>query len=146
MSKNCPVCGNPVGTDDAACPSCGYKLLGTTQRFAPVTMAGEEVPAPRKASGRAMLRVVRGPQTGMAFALRDAPLSVGRSPQCDVFLNDMTVSRQHATISRTGAGYVITDEHSFNGVWVNNASAESHVLREGDVVQIGAFCLLYQEE
>ncbi len=146
MSENCPVCGNPVGAADALCAACGYKLLGTTQRFAPVTLADEPLPARGKAPGHAALRVVRGPQTGTVFALEDAVLSIGRSPQCGIFLNDMTVSRQHATVRRTDAGHVITDEHSFNGVWVNNESAESRLLQAGDVIQIGTFCLLYQEE
>ena len=100
----------------------------------------------RQGPGRAALRVVRGPQTGTTFTLDDDLLSIGRSPQCGVFLNDMTVSRQHATIMRTERGRLITDEHSFNGVWVNNENVDAHLLQAGDIIQIGAFCLLYQEE
>ncbi len=93
MSENCPVCGNPVNPGDALCPSCGFKLLGSTQRFAPVTLGDEAIAAPVKGPGRAALRVVRGPQTGTTFALDDDLLSIGRSPQCGVFLNDMTPCR-----------------------------------------------------
>lgn len=146
MSENCPVCGNPIDARDVLCPSCGYRLLGTTQRFAPVTLEDEVVAASPKALESAALRVVRGPQMGMTFALGKNSLSVGRSPQCDIFLNDMTVSRRHATIKRVDAGYLIADEHSFNGVWVNNENTETRLLQTGDIVQIGAFCLLYQEE
>ena len=140
------MCGNPVNPGDALCPSCGFKLLGSTQRFAPVTLGDEAIAAPVKGPGRAALRVVRGPQTGTTFTLDDDLLSIGRSPQCGVFLNDMTVSRQHATIMRTERGRLITDEHSFNGVWVNNENVDAHLLQAGDIIQIGAFCLLYQEE
>ena len=45
MSENCPVCGNPVNPGDALCPSCGFKLLGSTQRFAPVTLGDEAIAA-----------------------------------------------------------------------------------------------------
>ena len=101
-----------------------------------------EVPQTQQAE----LRVVRGPQTGVAFQLGDRGLTVGRSPQCDIFLNDMTVSREHAVIEPVdGGGYVIRDENSFNGVWVSNDSIDEHRLASGDIIQIGAFLLLYQE-
>ena len=70
-------------------------------------------------------------------------LTVGRSPQCDIFLNDMTVSRMHATIERTPAGFRISDADSFNGLWVNNLNVKDADLRDGDIVQIGTFCLMY---
>ena len=77
---------------------------------------------------------------------RPLPPSTGRSPQCDLFLNDMTVSREHASVEPADGGYVIRDANSFNGVWVNNESVETRRLVSGDVIQIGAFCLVYKEE
>ena len=142
----CPVCSNPVGPQDAACPQCGFKLLGSTQRFEPVTLADETLSAAAEPQAAASLHVVRGPQTGVVFQLGDAELSIGRSPQCDVFLNDMTVSRTHATVEPSEGGYVIRDANSFNGVWVNNASIEARKLENGDIIQVGAFCLVYKEE
>ena len=147
MNETCPVCGNPVSAQEPICPSCGFKLLGATQRFAPLTINSETKKAQEKPLDHAVLHVIRGPQTGVAFGLGEGELSVGRSPQCDLFLNDMTVSRMHATISKTPAGYAIADEHSFNGVWVNNESVDApRVLKPDDVIQIGAFCLQYQED
>ena len=146
MTEKCPVCNNELAPDDAACPHCGFKLLGSTQRFAPVALPDESFSPEAKPAAAAALRVVRGPQTGVSIQLGDAPQTIGRSPQRDVFLNDMTVSRQHATITRTERGRLITDEHSFNGVWVNNENVDAHLLQAGDIIQIGAFCLLYQEE
>lgn len=145
MSEICPVCNRVVEPHDAACPHCGFKLLGSTQRFDPVTFPEETLDETDRPVQDATLRVVRGPQTGISFRLGNTPLSIGRSPQCDVFLNDMTVSREHASLTPDGGGYVINDENSFNGVWVNSDSVDTRRLASGDVVQIGAFCLLYQE-
>ena len=112
-------------------------------------------PAPAALEGnavRASLNVVRGPQVGITFELGSEPLSVGRSPQCSIFLNDMTVSRMHATIEPEAGCYVIRDANSFNGVWVNNENVEARTLRPeakalrpGDMIQIGTFCMRYEE-
>ena len=139
MANVCPVCNNSVSPEDAACPYCGFKLQGSTQRFAPLQFGEDQLVAAAKTKPTAVLHVVRGPQTGVSFKL-------GRSPQCDIFLNDMTVSRTHASVQPVEAGYEISDEASFNGVWVNNNSIDTYLLADGDVVQIGAFCLVYKEE
>lgn len=146
MSTMCPVCNNPVDAQAAACPTCGFKLLGSTQRFEPVALSDDPLTSAAQPQASAVLHVVRGPQTGVSFHLADASLSIGRSPQCDVFLNDMTVSRSHACVEPAEGGYVIRDANSFNGVWVNNASIDERRLENGDVIQIGAFCLVYKEE
>lgn len=146
MSERCPVCNNELDEGVSACPYCGFKLLGSTQRFTPVAIGGEAFAPAEKSVQEAVLRVVRGPQTGVAFRLGNTALSVGRSPQCDVFLNDMTVSREHAVIEPKEGGYVIRDVNSFNGVWVNNENVDVRKLVANDIIQIGAFCLLYQED
>lgn len=145
-SLKCPVCSNDVNPEDAACPYCGFKLKGSTQQFKPVQFGTGEIQAPVKPKTTGVLHVVRGPQVGVAFKLGESKLSIGRSPQCDIFLNDMTVSREHASVEPVEGGYQICDENSFNGVWVNNNSIDSYLLVDGDVVQIGSFCLMYKEE
>lgn len=146
-NETCPVCGNAVAPQDSACPACGFKLLGSTQRFAPVALESTPAPVPEsKPAKQGVLRVIRGPQPQVAFRLPQHAATVGRNPQCDIFLNDMTVSRNHASIEPCASGYLVRDENSFNGVWVNNVSVEQRVLVAGDVVQIGAFCLVYEEE
>lgn len=146
MSSMCPVCNNPIDAQAAACPHCGFKLLGSTQRFTPLSLDDDALPVASAPQAAAALHVVRGPQTGMAYQLGDKALCIGRSPKCDLFLNDMTVSREHATVEPVDGGYVIRDANSFNGVWVNNDSVEECRLASGDVIQIGAFCLVYKEE
>ena len=145
-SRNCPVCGAPLAPDASSCALCGFKLLGRTQAFKPLNMEAQ-VPAGNQAPAallsEAALKIVKGPQMGSSFRLAQDRLSVGRSPQCDVFLNDMTVSRMHASIERTPQGFKICDADSYNGLWVNNLNVKDADLRDGDVVQIGTFCLVY---
>ncbi len=145
MSETCPVCGAPVTPGASACEACGFKLLGTTERFEPINLADADAPAAAPAPAAAALTVLRGRQAGASYALGDEPVTIGRSPQCTVFLNDMTVSRSHAVVEREGDAYVIRDENSFNGVWINNANVEAKVLAPGDLIQIGSFCLRYDE-
>lgn len=148
MNDRCPVCNGPLSPDDAACPACGFKLLGTTQEFKPITLGSENeehVQPQAKAVQSASMTVIRGPQVDTCYRLDDKILTVGRSPQCDIFLNDMTVSREHATIRPEAGEFVIKDSNSFNGIWINNQNVEEAVLEEGDIVQIGAFCLLFNK-
>lgn len=145
MTERCPVCSHEVDPRDPVCPTCGFKLLGATQAFKPLAMEAEMAPAGEAAPAHASLAVVRGPKVGMAYALGSEPVTIGRSPQCTIFLNDMTVSRMHATIEPEDGCYVIRDANSFNGVWVNNENVEARTLRPGDFIQIGTFCLQYEE-
>lgn len=148
MEIKCPVCNNPIDNDATSCPSCGFKLLGSTEEFQPISFeAAERKSAPHKVKTVqiASFTVISGPQIGTSYRLDDKQLSVGRSPQCDIFLNDMTVSRSHASIFPKDGGFVIKDCQSFNGIWINNESIEEARLQDGDIVQIGAFCLKYEE-
>ena len=148
MDKTCPVCNNVLKDTDPACPSCGFKLLGSTEEFQPITLDGEqqlETKKKPKTAQIASFTIIRGPQIGTSYRLDDKQLSIGRSPQCDIFLNDMTVSRDHATIFPKDGSFVIKDNQSYNGIWINNESIDEAVLNNGDIVQIGAFCLEYEE-
>jgi ABC-type multidrug transport system ATPase subunit/pSer/pThr/pTyr-binding forkhead associated (FHA) protein len=72
-------------------------------------------------------------------------LTIGRNPQADIPLHTPIVSWHHARLDRTSQGHVITDLGSTNGTFVNGQRlARPHLLRQGDVVQIGPFKLEYQ--
>lgn len=144
MATVCPVCSAVLPDSVDACPQCGFKLLGRTQAFAPVSVQPTANMAPASLLNDATLRIVKGPQVGNVFRLTAQELTIGRSPRCDIFLNDMTVSRTHATLKREVGGYRIVDDDSFNGLWVNNLNVKDALLQDGDVVQIGTFCLVYQ--
>ncbi len=71
-------------------------------------------------------------------------MSVGRHPDSDIFLDDISVSRRHATFTRSGVGYLIADLGSLNGSYVNRDRIDSDVvLSGGDEVQIGKYRLIF---
>ena len=146
MNEVCPVCNNPISKNDPACPACGFKLPGTTQEFQPIAFQDDAPSSMKLGKGvqSATLTVVRGSQIGTVYQLDDKVQTIGRDPSCDIFLNDMTVSREHATVGPGAGGFVISDLSSFNGIWVNNENVENAVLQTDDIIQVGSFCLLYE--
>ena len=94
-------------------------------------------------SERAMLVIHRGPAQGSRFLLDTDVVSIGRSPESDVFLDDVTVSRKHAQIVRANSEFSISDLHSLNGTYVNSFSVTNQILRMGDEIQIGKFHALF---
>ncbi|MEI7547762.1 MAG: FHA domain-containing protein [Actinomycetota bacterium] len=94
----------------------------------------------------ASLVVRNGPQAGAALAL-DAPLiRLGRTQDCEISLDDITVSRRHAEIVRTATGYIVRDAGSLNGTYVNNTRIDEAPLRQGDELQVGKFRLVFFEK
>ncbi len=93
--------------------------------------------------GTALLLVLRGPNAGARFLL-DAPLTtVGRHPDSDIFLDDVTVSRKHALFEQDGDAFLVRDVGSLNGTYVNRELVDHISLRTGDEVQIGKFRLVF---
>jgi pSer/pThr/pTyr-binding forkhead associated (FHA) protein len=148
----CNQCGhrNPAGSN--FCSSCGAPLghqgEDTTITFAPVEAGevGDEdvtVTIPELPEGVGVLVVKRGPNAGSRFLLDGAVTRVGRHPDSDIFLDDVTVSRRHAEFVRQGRGYVVRDVGSLNGTYLNRERAEEAQLENGDEVQIGKFKLVY---
>ena len=107
--------------------------------------------APHKAwlvsvtAGAAMVIRAGGGRAGESFTLEDEKISIGRSPDAGVFLDDVTVSRNHALLVRRKDGLYIDDLGSLNGTYVNRRRIESHGLEDGDEIQIGKFKLSYLE-
>jgi pSer/pThr/pTyr-binding forkhead associated (FHA) protein len=98
----------------------------------------EELP-----SGSALLVVKRGPNVGSRFLLDEPVTSAGRDPGSDIFLDDMTVSRQHAQFRLENGEFRVVDVGSLNGTYVNREPVDSSVLANGDEVQIGKFRLVF---
>ncbi|MGH2820094.1 MAG: FHA domain-containing protein, partial [Actinomycetota bacterium] len=93
--------------------------------------------------GRGVLIVKRGPNAGSKFFLDADAVRVGRHPDSDIFLDDITVSRRHAEIRREHNGFSLHDIGSLNGTYVNRERVEGGDLRSGDEIQIGKFKLVF---
>ena len=150
----CNNCGHRNPPDANFCSSCGAVLSPpgpeTTVTLHPVDTQGESgedeltVTLADRPQGAGLLVVKRGPNAGARFTLDSVVTRVGRHPESDIFLDDITVSRRHAEFVRTGpTGYNVRDVGSLNGTYVNRERIEEAVLASGDEVQIGKFKLVY---
>jgi FHA domain-containing protein/zinc ribbon protein len=147
----CPECGfqNPEAAN--YCAKCGALLVrdqgsgDTTMTFTPEeTVADAAVALEEMGVDRPAL-VVRsgGGRTGETFRPEGERTTIGRSPDCGIFLDDVTVSRRHAVLVERDGRYVIEDQGSLNGTFVNRRRIESAELADGDEVQIGKYRLTF---
>ena len=91
----------------------------------------------------AMLLVLAGANKGARFLINGNSTSIGRDPQSEIFLDDVTVSRKHAEVLRDGDNYVIVDLGSLNGTYLNSQPSNRERLVVSDEVQIGKYLLTY---
>jgi pSer/pThr/pTyr-binding forkhead associated (FHA) protein len=96
-------------------------------------------------SSGAVLVVTSGHQAGTRYAIAEEQLTIGRHPDSDIFLDDITVSRRHVELKIGSTGYVLSDVGSLNGTYLNGERLEATeaILTNGDDLQIGKFKLLY---
>jgi pSer/pThr/pTyr-binding forkhead associated (FHA) protein len=153
----CNHCGHRNPPDSMFCSSCGSALDVKGDRTITLTAvdplqdaAGtddDDVVVAMKdlPSGVAVLIVRSGTQAGDRFALEGDVTRLGRHPDSEIMLDDITVSRRHASIERTDAGYVVSDAGSLNGTYVNQERIERAVLHHGDELQVGKFRLVLFE-
>ncbi|MGH9185682.1 MAG: FHA domain-containing protein [Acidimicrobiales bacterium] len=148
----CNNCGhkNPLGSN--FCSSCGQALEldpgeHTTITFAvdagetadeELTFDLDEIPA-----GAGMLVVTRGPIAGSRFAVTKKLTTLGRHPDSDIFLDDITVSRRHAELAREGDQFTVRDVGSLNGTYLNRQRMEKAAMHNGDELQVGKFKLVF---
>lgn len=94
-------------------------------------------------AGSALLVVRRGPNTGARFLLNSDSTTVGRHPDADIFLDDVTVSRRHAEFVRSGDAFEVRDLGSLNGTYYDGVRVETAALVDGAEVQVGKFKLTF---
>jgi pSer/pThr/pTyr-binding forkhead associated (FHA) protein len=112
--------------------------------FGPTLSDEEQAAIAALPAGSALLITKRGPNVGSRFLLDQALTSVGRHPNADIFLDDVTVSRRHAEFVRTETGFAVRDLASLNGTYFNGTRIEdSAALEDGAEVQIGKFKLTF---
>jgi hypothetical protein len=156
VALHCSECGfvNPEGAN--YCQKCGAYLarpegegedastmaykVGETGEYEPVDVTDEVDRA-----GAALVVRSGGGRAGESFTVDRDRMSIGRTPDAAVFLDDVTVSRNHALIVRRDDGLYIDDLGSLNGTYVNRRRIESHKLEDGDEIQVGKYKLSYLE-
>ncbi|HEY1592927.1 MAG TPA: FHA domain-containing protein [Solirubrobacteraceae bacterium] len=152
MALHCPECGFTNGEGASYCSRCGAFLAQPETQTTPTTATYrigetgelEEIELGEVVAGGAAL-VIRagGGRAGESFPLEGERLTVGRRPESDIFLDDVTVSRDHAVLVHRGSDYYLDDCGSLNGTYINRSRIESHKLTDGDELQIGKYKLAY---
>jgi hypothetical protein len=146
----CPECGfqNPEASN--YCSRCGALLVPETGQETTMSFdvddaseEGESLLASLGITGPALVVRSGGGMAGQTFQPADGRTLVGRSPECDIFLDDVTVSRRHAEIVRDGDTFTIRDLGSLNGTYVNRKRIETVVLENDDEVQVGKYRLTF---
>jgi pSer/pThr/pTyr-binding forkhead associated (FHA) protein len=150
---HCPECGfqNPEAAN--YCSKCGALLIHeepgghTTMTFTPEEEAEEDGVslAELRIEGPALVVRSGGGRAGETFPLTHDRTSLGRGTECEIFLDDVTVSRRHSVVTRGADGFTLHDEGSLNGTYVNRRRVESAKLEDGDEVQIGKYKLTFLE-
>ncbi len=147
----CPECGHHNREAARFCGRCGASLLEPdagepTQAFAAYVEDESAAEAGEEAAEGAMLVIrIGGGRAGEQFPIGSDRMAIGRAPNADVFLDDITVSREHAVLERRDDGLHLSDSGSLNGTYVNRQRIESVRLADGDEVQIGKYRLTYIE-
>jgi pSer/pThr/pTyr-binding forkhead associated (FHA) protein len=142
----CQKCGAFIGVaEPGGTGSAGREATTATYRVGE-TGEIEAVPIDEVVSAGAGL-VIRagGGRVGESFTVDSDRMAIGRRPESDIFLDDVTVSRDHALIVRRGGRYHLDDLGSLNGTYVNRERVDSHELSDGDELQIGKYKLTFLE-
>jgi FHA domain len=153
VAQHCPECGFVNAEGANYCQRCGaYLAVAAESAREPSTATyrvgetGELIPVDLDAvvsEGAALVIRSGGGRVGESFSLQGDRMTVGRRPDSDVFLDDVTVSRDHALIVRRNGAYWLDDLGSLNGTYVNRRRIDSHRLEDGDELQIGKYKLTF---
>lgn len=151
-AMRCRRCGHENEAGANYCSSCGTPLTGEDDETTITLAALEDRQAVEEEFGALLaevpsdlgvLVVRRGPNQGSSFVLDRPVTTLGRHPDSDIFLDDVTVSRRHAEISRDERGYEIRDAGSLNGTYVDHERVEAASLHDLNEIQIGRFVLTF---
>ena len=150
----CPECGfqNPEAAN--YCSRCGALLVKdepgseTTMSYTPeeVEEGGLVTLEDLGAEGPALVVRSGGGRAGEHFVPQGERTTIGRSPDCDIFLDDVTVSRKHAVLINKEDAFFIEDQGSLNGTFLTRRRIESGRLENGDELQIGKYKLSFVEK
>ena len=147
----CPECGFQNLESANYCSRCGA-LLVTEEAVddSTMTFSAEEIEEDggvglEELGVEGPTLVVRsgGGRAGEQFPLERTQTTIGRTPDCDIFLDDVTVSRRHAIVAKGARTFTLEDLGSLNGTFLNRHRIEQADLESGDEVQIGKYRLIF---
>jgi pSer/pThr/pTyr-binding forkhead associated (FHA) protein/ribosomal protein L40E len=148
--RYCPECGFQNPETANYCSKCGSLLVREESGEATMAFTPEQAEEERQAElensgikGPALVVRSGGGRAGETFLLENEETTIGRSPDCDIFLDDVTVSRRHAVMTRKGNELEIKDLGSLNGTFLNRHRIETGRLGDGDELQIGKYRLTF---
>jgi hypothetical protein len=144
----CRECGHVNHPSANFCSSCGVPLpkddITTDLPLVDIeSEGGHEIDRSGFGKHEGLFVVPTGPKAGARYALDTDTVTIGRHPESDIFLDDITVSRRHAEVRREGARYWVRDVGSLNGTYVNRERADDLELADGDELQVGKFKLVF---
>ena len=149
----CNNCGHRNPPQSGFCSACGSVLDAPEQRTivlakvdplqdAPGDADNVSISATEIHAGKALLIVRSGAQSGSRYVLGQL-ITVGRHPESNICLDDVTVSRRHAQIEQVNGNYVVRDLGSLNGTYVNQMRIDELALEQGDELQIGKYRMVF---
>ncbi len=149
----CDNCQAEIRPGDTTCSECGTEIQNTVSLDETITFKlGEQLEEEKSidiseltAEGPVLV-IIRGRNLGSSYPLGEGEISIGRDPKSDIFLDDITVSRKHATIVTGGDGSTMDDVGSLNGTYVNKKQIDKKILEDKDELQIGKFRLVFLSE
>lgn len=150
----CNQCGHRNPPESGFCSSCGGVLDRIDDHTITIAKVDPLQDAPgveddvvinlRELSTTAASLVVRnGPQAGVALVVDRPVTRLGRTTDCEITLDDITVSRWHAEVLRDGDDYRVRDAGSLNGTYVNGERVDEVELHQGDELQVGKFRMVF---
>jgi len=145
----CQECGfqNPESAN--YCSRCGALLsrgesaAETTQTFSPEDVGDHLEQEDFGIEGPALVVRAGGGRAGETFKPTGERTRIGRSPDCEIFLDDVTVSRNHAVLVQENGKFLVEDQGSLNGTFVNRKRIDNAALTEGDELQIGKYRMTF---
>jgi hypothetical protein len=134
----CQKCGALIDREGGGEPTTATYKVGETGDFIPVDI--DEM----SDDGAALVIRAGGGRAGESFAVRGDQMTIGRRPDSAVFLDDITVSRDHALLVKRGNQWHLDDCGSLNGTYVNRQRIDSQLLADGDELQVGKYKLTFR--
>lgn len=150
----CNACGKENEAENRFCADCGATLVDESPEDTTIIYAPHEIEIEKNEEKVVLslddlkedvpvLMILNGPNKGDSYRLEGTDIVMGRHPEADIFLSDITVSREHARIVREENEFVLYDNGSLNGTYLNRQEIERAVLNDQDEIQVGKFKIMY---